>query len=61
MKQATGQAAERLKDEVGELKAKRELAWTLRYPSWRGGFVAAYAATTATDREARLATQRGGM
>ncbi len=42
-------------------KAKRELAWTLRYPSWRGGFVAAYAATTATDREARLATQRGGM
>ena len=24
-------------------KAKRELGWTLRYPSWREGFVAAYA------------------
>jgi hypothetical protein len=23
-------------------KAKRELGWTLRYPSWRQGFVAAY-------------------
>jgi nucleoside-diphosphate-sugar epimerase len=23
-------------------KAKRELGWTLRYPSWRDGFVAAY-------------------
>src|SRR6266540_565065 len=42
-------------------KAKRELAWTLRYPSWRKAFVAAYAATAATDREARLATQRSGM
>jgi nucleoside-diphosphate-sugar epimerase len=29
-------------------KAKRELGWTLRYPSWREGFVAAYAATTTT-------------
>ncbi|HZD69677.1 MAG TPA: NAD(P)-dependent oxidoreductase [Actinomycetes bacterium] len=26
-------------------KAKRELGWTLRYPSWRQGFVAAYAST----------------
>jgi 2-alkyl-3-oxoalkanoate reductase len=26
-------------------KAKRELGWELRYPSWRQGFVAAYAAT----------------
>src|SRR3954468_4229412 len=26
-------------------KGKRELGWTLRYPSWRQGFVAAYAAT----------------
>jgi 2-alkyl-3-oxoalkanoate reductase len=26
-------------------KAKRELGWTLRYPSWREGFVAAYAST----------------
>jgi 2-alkyl-3-oxoalkanoate reductase len=25
-------------------KAKRELGWTLRYPSWRQGFIAAYAA-----------------
>jgi 2-alkyl-3-oxoalkanoate reductase len=25
-------------------KAKRELGWTLRYPSWRAGFAAAYAA-----------------
>jgi nucleoside-diphosphate-sugar epimerase len=24
-------------------KAKRELRWTLRYPSWREGFAAAYA------------------
>jgi hypothetical protein len=24
-------------------KAKRELGWTLRYPSWRQGFTAAYA------------------
>ena len=26
-------------------KAKRELAWTLRYPSWRQGFEATYAST----------------
>jgi hypothetical protein len=24
-------------------KAKRELGWTLRYPSWRQGFAAEYA------------------
>jgi nucleoside-diphosphate-sugar epimerase len=30
-------------------KAKRELGWTLRYPSWRQGFVAAYVSTTPTD------------
>ncbi len=30
-------------------KAKRELGWTLRYPSWRQGFVAAYASTAAGD------------
>jgi len=28
-------------------KAKRELGWTLRHPSWREGFLAAYASTTA--------------
>ena len=34
-------------------KAKRELGWTLRYPSWREGFVAAYASTVAANgREA---------
>jgi nucleoside-diphosphate-sugar epimerase len=27
-------------------KAKRELGWTLRYPSWRKGFVSAYARST---------------
>ena len=29
-------------------KAKRELGWTPRHASWREGFVAAYASTTAT-------------
>jgi nucleoside-diphosphate-sugar epimerase len=28
-------------------KAKRELGWTLRYPSWRQGFAAAYGAAAA--------------
>jgi nucleoside-diphosphate-sugar epimerase len=27
---------------VSNAKAKRELGWTLRYPSWRAGFAAAY-------------------
>jgi nucleoside-diphosphate-sugar epimerase len=31
-------------------KAKRELGWTLRYPSWREGFVAAYASSTEEKR-----------
>jgi 2-alkyl-3-oxoalkanoate reductase len=32
-------------------KAKRELGWTLRYPSWRQGFVASYATIgESTDR-----------
>jgi len=30
-------------------KAKRDLGWTLRYPSWRQGFPAAYAATARVD------------
>jgi nucleoside-diphosphate-sugar epimerase len=39
-------------------KAKRELGWTLRYPSWRQGFVAAYAATTTTNgRKSRPAAR----
>ena len=31
-------------------KAKRELGWRLRYPSWRQGFPAAYSATRVADR-----------
>jgi hypothetical protein len=30
-------------------KAKRELGWELRYPSWREGFVAAYAPSPLRD------------
>jgi 2-alkyl-3-oxoalkanoate reductase len=30
-------------------KAKRELGWTLRYPSWREGFLAAYGQAIQTD------------
>ena len=30
-------------------KVKRELGWELRYPSWRQGFVAAYAATAPSN------------
>jgi len=38
-------------------KAKRELGWTLRYPSWREGFVAAYASAGSADgRESPSAT-----
>jgi nucleoside-diphosphate-sugar epimerase len=33
-------------------KAKRELGWTLRYPSWRTGFVAAYASSVRAHRKA---------
>jgi nucleoside-diphosphate-sugar epimerase len=35
---------------VSNAKAKRELGWTLRYPSWRQGFVAAYAPAIPADR-----------
>jgi len=31
-------------------KAKRELGWTLRHPSWREGFAAAYAGTGPSSR-----------
>jgi hypothetical protein len=34
-------------------KAKRELGWTLSYPSWRQGFMAAYASSSPTDRTER--------
>jgi nucleoside-diphosphate-sugar epimerase len=30
-------------------KAKRELGWTLRYPSWRQGFEAVYASSTPSE------------
>ena len=33
-------------------KAKRELGWTLRYPSWRTGFAAAYSAIAVADGQA---------
>jgi nucleoside-diphosphate-sugar epimerase len=36
-------------------KAKRELGWTLRYPSWRQGFFAAYAGSGRTEESAVLA------
>lgn len=35
-------------------KAKGELAWTLRYPSWRQGFVEVYAYLAERTSEARL-------
>ncbi len=34
-------------------KAKRELGWTLRYPSWRQGFAAVYATEAASSSEPR--------
>ena len=34
-------------------KAKRELGWTLRYPTWRQGFFEAYAAAAASSRARR--------
>jgi hypothetical protein len=36
-------------------KAKRELGWTPRYPSWRQGFPAAYA----TRAQERTTVDRG--
>jgi 2-alkyl-3-oxoalkanoate reductase len=37
-------------------KAKAELGWTLRYPSWRQGFAAAYAPARTADRQAHQAS-----
>jgi nucleoside-diphosphate-sugar epimerase len=37
-------------------KAKRELGWTLRYPSWREGFAAVYAATEPSSRNRTAAS-----
>jgi nucleoside-diphosphate-sugar epimerase len=45
-------------------KAKRELGWTLRYPSWRTGFPAVYSALTVADgpkpRAARRTSESAG-
>jgi 2-alkyl-3-oxoalkanoate reductase len=38
-------------------KAKRELGWQPRYPSWRQGFVAAYAATAEPRAQAQAAAR----
>ncbi len=38
-------------------KAKRELGWKLRYPSWRDGFLAAYASTPLRDRRSHAAAR----
>ena len=51
-----GEAAVALMTEsrgASNAKAKRELGWTLRYPSWRQGFVEAYRVATAS-RAGRL-------
>jgi nucleoside-diphosphate-sugar epimerase len=39
-------------------KAKRELGWTLRYPSWREGFAVAYAAIASTAKGQTRPTRR---
>jgi nucleoside-diphosphate-sugar epimerase len=39
-------------------KAKRELGWTLRYPSWRQGFAAAYASTSPARTDVAPASRR---
>jgi hypothetical protein len=39
-------------------KAKRELGWTLRYPSWRQGFAEVYANPTAVTVRATRAPAR---
>jgi hypothetical protein len=42
-------------------KAKRELSWEQRYPTWREGCTAAYASTTSTQgREYRPAARTRG-
>ena len=40
-------------------KAKRELGWTLRYPSWRQGFAEAYANPTASTADTSGAERSG--
>jgi len=40
-------------------KAKRDLGWTLRYPSWRQGFAATYARQAETTPAPRASLARG--
>jgi nucleoside-diphosphate-sugar epimerase len=42
-------------------KAKRELGWELRYPSWRQGFVAAYGSTGPAERREPDPAARSGQ
>jgi 2-alkyl-3-oxoalkanoate reductase len=42
-------------------KAKRELGWKPRYPSWRDGFMAAYATTAPAERHAPKPAARAGQ
>jgi nucleoside-diphosphate-sugar epimerase len=39
-------------------KAKRELGWTLRHPTWRDGFTAVYASTIVTGERERTTARR---
>ena len=39
-------------------KAKRELGWTLRHPTWRTGFKAAYAELAVADQPTRRPAAR---
>jgi nucleoside-diphosphate-sugar epimerase len=39
-------------------RAKRELGWTLRYPTWRQGFAAAYASTSPATADLTPAARR---
>ncbi len=41
-------------------RAKRELGWTPRHPTWRTGFPAVYAAIAVADRPSPRATARAG-
>jgi 2-alkyl-3-oxoalkanoate reductase len=41
-------------------KAKRELAWTLRYPSWRQGFVEAYSRARKSDTSDHISLTSAG-
>ena len=42
-------------------KAKRELGWKLRYPSWREGFRAAYASAAPAERRKPDPAARAGQ